>query len=60
MLEKLGFQQLIEETLTIKRRTRSMAVFRFIRGDDSGLLRGHFAPESVSLSQTRSDAYRHP
>jgi hypothetical protein len=32
MLEKLGFQQLIEETLTIKRRTRSMAVFRFIRG----------------------------
>ncbi|MGC8561456.1 MAG: hypothetical protein ACP5O1_12365, partial [Phycisphaerae bacterium] len=24
MLEKLGFQQLIEETLTIKRQTRSM------------------------------------
>jgi hypothetical protein len=32
MLEKLGFQQLIEETLTIKRRTRSMPVFRFILG----------------------------
>jgi len=29
MLEKLGFQQLIEENLTIKRRTRTMPVFRF-------------------------------
>lgn len=32
MLEKLGFQQLIEETLTIKRQTRAMPVFRFILG----------------------------
>ena len=32
MLEKLGFQQLIEETLTIKRQTRSMLMFRFILG----------------------------
>jgi hypothetical protein len=32
MLEKLGFQQLIEETLTIKRQTRSMPVFQFILG----------------------------
>lgn len=32
MLEKLGFQQLIEETLTIKRQTRSMPKFRFILG----------------------------
>jgi hypothetical protein len=32
MLEKLGFQQLIEKTLTIKRRTRSMPVFEFILG----------------------------
>lgn len=32
MLEKLGFQQLIEETLTIKRQTRSMPMFRFILG----------------------------
>ena len=32
MLEKLGFQQLIEETLTIQRRTRSMPVFRFLLG----------------------------
>ena len=32
MLEKLGFQQLIEENLTIKRQTRSMPMFRFILG----------------------------
>ena len=32
MLEKLGFQQLIEETLTIRRQTRAMPVFRFLLG----------------------------
>ncbi len=32
MLEKLGFQQLIEENLTMKRRTRAMPVFRFLLG----------------------------
>jgi len=32
MLEKLGLQQLIEETLTVKRQTRSMPMFRFILG----------------------------
>jgi hypothetical protein len=32
MLEKLGFQQLVEETLTTKRQTRSMPMFRFILG----------------------------
>jgi Transposase DDE domain group 1 len=32
MLEQLGFQQLIEENLTIKRQTRSMPVFRFLLG----------------------------
>jgi len=32
MLEKLGFQQLIEETLTVKRQTRAMPMFRFILG----------------------------
>jgi Transposase DDE domain group 1 len=32
MLEKLGFQQLIEETLTIRRRTRAMPVYRFVLG----------------------------
>jgi hypothetical protein len=32
MLEKLGFQQLIEETLTIRRQTRAMPTFRFLLG----------------------------
>ena len=32
MLEKLGFQQLIEKTLTVKRQTRAMPMFRFILG----------------------------
>jgi Transposase DDE domain group 1 len=32
MLEKLGFQQLVEETLTVKRQTRSMPMFGFILG----------------------------
>lgn len=30
MLEKLGFQQLVEETLTIHRETRAMPVYRFV------------------------------
>jgi len=30
MLEKLGFQQLVEETLTIHRVTRAMPVYRFV------------------------------
>ena len=32
MLENLGFQQLVDETVTIKRRTRAMPVYRFILG----------------------------
>jgi hypothetical protein len=32
MLEKLGFQQLLEETLTIRRQTRAMPVYRFVLG----------------------------
>ena len=32
MLEKLGFQQLVEETLTVKRQTRAMPMYRFILG----------------------------
>jgi len=30
MLEKLGFQQLVEETLTVKRATRSMSMYQFV------------------------------
>ena len=32
MLEKLGFQQLVEETLTIRRQTRAMPVYQFVLG----------------------------
>jgi hypothetical protein len=32
MLEKLGFQQLVEETLTVKRGTRSMSMYQFVLG----------------------------
>src|SRR5260221_12131801 len=32
MLEKLGFQQLIEETLTVKRVTRAMSMYQFVLG----------------------------
>ena len=32
MLENLGFQQLVEETVTVKRQTRSMPMFRSILG----------------------------
>jgi hypothetical protein len=30
MLEKLGFRQLVEETLTVKRQTRAMTMYRFV------------------------------
>jgi hypothetical protein len=32
MLEKLGFQQLVEETLTVKRATRAMPRYQFVLG----------------------------
>ncbi len=32
MLEKLGFQQVVEETLTVKRQTKVMPMFRFLLG----------------------------
>lgn len=32
MLEKLGFRQLVEETLTVKRRTKAMPMFQFVLG----------------------------
>ncbi len=32
MLEKLGFQQLVEETLTVNRATRAMSMYQFVLG----------------------------
>ena len=43
MLEKLGFQQLIEETVTVKRQTRAMPMFRFILGMVLACYVGHLA-----------------
>ena len=34
MLEKLGFPQLVEETLTVKRITRAMPMYQFVLDDD--------------------------
>ena len=31
MLEKLSFQQLVEETLTVKRLTRAMTIYQFVQ-----------------------------
>jgi hypothetical protein len=31
MLENLGFQQLVEETVTVKRITRAMPMYQFVR-----------------------------
>jgi hypothetical protein len=32
MLEKLGFQQLVEDTLTVKRKTKAMTMYQFVLG----------------------------
>jgi hypothetical protein len=32
MLERLGFQQLVEETLTVKRKTKAMTMYQFVLG----------------------------
>ena len=32
LLEKLGFQQLVEETLTVKRVTRALSMYQFVLG----------------------------
>jgi hypothetical protein len=32
MLEKLGFQQLVEEVLTVKRKTKAMTMYQFVLG----------------------------
>ena len=32
MLEKLGFQHLVEETLSLQRQTRAMPAYRFVLG----------------------------
>src|SRR2546427_2223057 len=40
MLEKLGFQQLVEEAITSKRQTRAMSLYRFALGIVLGIYVG--------------------
>ena len=49
MLEKLGFQQLVEETLTVKRITRAMPHVSVRAGHGVGGVRRLFAPESFAF-----------
>ena len=58
MLEKLGFQQLVEETLTVKRLTRAMPAVSVRAGHGAGALRGFFAAASSAVSGAGADADR--
>ncbi len=63
MPKKLGFQQLVEETLTGKRRPRAMPIFGLFLGMVLTCYEVFFEPESSSLSEARTDADwhgRHP
>ena len=60
MLEKLGFQQLVEETLTVKRITRAMPMYQFVLGMVLAAVRRFSAAESSAVSGTGADADRHP
>lgn len=42
MLEKLGFQKLVEETLTVKRRPRSMSIYQFVLAMVLGIYIGFY------------------
>jgi hypothetical protein len=59
MLEKLGFQQLIEETLTVKRVTRAMNMYQFALAMMMAVY-VDFAIASSALCEAGADADRHP
>ncbi len=58
MLEKLGFQQLVEETLKIQRLTRAMPVYQFVVAMVLALYVGFCAAEPSALSGAGADADR--
>ena len=60
MLEKLGFQSLVEETLTVKRRTRVMSVYQFVLAMVLGAYVGFLAAEPSALHRPGSDSRRDP
>jgi hypothetical protein len=55
MLEKLGFQQLREEVLTVKRATRSMSMYQFVLAMILGV-RWLFPAVSSAIPRTATDA----
>jgi hypothetical protein len=58
MLEKLRFQEWIEQHVTIQRLTTSMPAFRFV-GDDPGAVRGFFPMAPSAVPATGTHAHRH-
>ena len=63
MLEKLGFQQLVEETLTVKRKTKAMKPYQFVLSmvlacyvGFSRLNQFHSCPKQVVHSEMRGSA----
>src|SRR6267378_2094877 len=60
MLEKLGFQQLVEEALTVKRITRTMPMYQFVLAMVLAGLRRVFAASSSAISGAGADADGHP
>src|SRR5947209_4878573 len=60
MLEKLGFQSLVEQTVTSKRIPRAMDLYRFVLGIVLGLYIGFPRLEPVALHRPRPDLDGHP
>src|SRR5437764_8761205 len=56
LLEKLGFQQLVEETLKVKRQTRVMPAYRFILAMVLACYGGLLAPAPPAVSPARAYA----
>jgi len=59
LLEKLQFQQLVEETLTVKRETRAMPMYQFVLAMVLALYVGFSRLPSSAISGTRADVDGH-
>ena len=60
MLEKLGFQQLVEETLTVKRKTKAMTMYQFVLAMVLACYVGFSRLYPFALPGTGADADRNP
>ena len=60
MLEKLGFQQLVEETLTVKRITRAMPMYQFVLAMVLAVYVGFSRLHHLRFLERETDADRHP